>query len=108
MTDSQATLTLTINDCPVEVPVGTTVLQACQQLGVEVPVFCYHPKLEVAGNCRMCLVQIGTHPKPAASCALPAAQGMTVYTNTSLVHDARKGVLEFLLINHPLDCPICD
>jgi NADH-quinone oxidoreductase subunit G len=99
---------LTINDIPIEVDEGTTVLQACEQLGIEIPVFCYHPKLSIAGNCRMCLVEMEKSPKPIASCAMPAAEGMVIRTNTPLVQKARNGVLEFLLINHPLDCPICD
>jgi NADH-quinone oxidoreductase subunit G len=99
---------LTINDTEIEVEEGSTVLQACEQLGIEVPVFCYHPKLSIAGNCRMCLVQMGTSSKPIASCAMPATEGMVIKTNTPLVEKAREGVLEFLLINHPLDCPICD
>lgn len=99
---------LTINDIEVEVEEGSTVLQACEKLGIEIPVFCYHPKLSIAGNCRMCLVQTGTSKKPIASCAMPAAEGMSIRTDTPVVHKAREGVLEFLLINHPLDCPICD
>ena len=99
---------LTINDIAVDVADGTTVLQACEQLGIEIPVFCYHPRLSIAGNCRMCLVEMEKSPKPVASCAMPAAEGMVIRTNTPLVEKARKGVLEFLLINHPLDCPICD
>lgn len=99
---------LTINDIAVDVAAGCTVLQACEQLGIEIPVFCYHPRLSVAGNCRMCLVEMEKSPKPIASCAMPAADGMVIRTNTPLVEKARKGVLEFLLINHPLDCPICD
>lgn len=99
---------LTINNRQVEVEEGLTVLQACEQLGIEIPVFCYHPKLSIAGNCRMCLVQIDSSPKPVASCAMPAADGMVIRTDTPLVQKAREGVLEFLLVNHPLDCPICD
>jgi NADH-quinone oxidoreductase subunit G len=99
---------LTINDIQVEVESGSTVLQACEQLGIEIPVFCYHPKLSIAGNCRMCLVQTGTSKKPIASCSMPATDGMVIKTNTPVVKAAREGVLEFLLINHPLDCPICD
>lgn len=99
---------LTINNIPVEVEDGTTVLQACEQLGIEIPVFCYHPRLSIAGNCRMCLVEMEKSPKPIASCAMPAAEGMVIHTNTPTVEKARRGVLEFLLINHPLDCPICD
>lgn len=99
---------LTINDQQIEVPEGMTVLQACQMAGVEVPVFCYHDRLSVAGNCRMCLVEMEKSPKPVASCAMPVGEGMVIHTNTESVQKARKGVLEFLLINHPLDCPICD
>ena len=99
---------LTIDGQEVEVPPGSTVLQACEAAGREVPVFCFHPRLNIAGNCRMCLVEIEKMPKPQASCALPVAEGMVVKTDTAAVHKARKGVLELLLINHPLDCPICD
>src|SRR6266704_2378595 len=99
---------LTIDGQEVEVPPGTTVLQACQRLGVEVPRFCYHERLSVAGNCRMCLVEMEKSPKPIASCAMPAADGMVIKTDSPMAQKARKGVMEFLLINHPLDCPICD
>jgi NADH-quinone oxidoreductase subunit G len=99
---------LTIDEVEIEVPPGSTVLQACEAAGREIPVFCYHPRLNIAGNCRMCLVEIEKSPKPVASCAMPAAEGMVVRTGTPLVHKAREGVLEMLLINHPLDCPICD
>ncbi|SNB51240.1 NADH dehydrogenase subunit G [Arboricoccus pini] len=99
---------LTIDGQEVEVPPGSTVLQACEAAGREIPVFCYHPRLNIAGNCRMCLVEMEKSPKPVASCAMPAADGMVIKTDTPMVHKARKGVLEMLLINHPLDCPICD
>ncbi|AZL16003.1 NADH-quinone oxidoreductase subunit NuoG [Rickettsiales endosymbiont of Stachyamoeba lipophora] len=99
---------LKINGKEIEVPQGTTVLQACEQLGIEVPRFCYHDRLSIAGNCRMCLVEMEKSPKPIASCAMPAGEGMVIHTNTPNVEKARKGVMEFLLINHPLDCPICD
>ncbi len=99
---------IVINDQEIEVPEGVTVLQAAEMLGVEIPVFCYHPRLSIAGNCRMCLVEVEKSPKPVASCAMPVTEGMVVRTHTPMVHEARKGVLEFLLINHPLDCPICD
>jgi NADH-quinone oxidoreductase subunit G len=99
---------MTINDIELEVESGLTVLQACEQAGFEIPYFCYHPKLSIAGNCRMCLVEMEKSPKPVASCAMPVADGMVIRTNTPLVEKARKGVLELLLINHPLDCPICD
>ena len=88
---------------------GTTVLQACEQAGVEIPRFCYHDRLSIAGNCRMCLVEVSPgSPKPQASCALPIGEGMAITTDSPSLRAARKGVMEFLLINHPLDCPICD
>jgi len=99
---------LTINGSEVEVPPGFTVLQACQANGVEVPHFCFHERLAIAGNCRMCLVEMEKSPKPIASCAMPVAEGMVIRTNSERAQKARKGVMEFLLINHPLDCPICD
>ena len=99
---------LTIDGIEVEVEPGTSVLQACEQIGIEVPRFCYHERLSVPANCRMCLVEMEKAPKPVASCAMPCGEGMVIKTNTELVHKARKGVMEFLLINHPLDCPICD
>ena len=101
-------LKLKVNDKEIEVEEGLTVLQACEQAGYEIPRFCYHEKLSIAGNCRMCLVEIEKSPKPVASCAMPAAEGMNIKTNTSMVEKARKGVMEFLLVNHPLDCPVCD
>ncbi len=101
-------LKLKVNDKEVEVEEGLTVLQACEKAGFEIPRFCYHEKLSIAGNCRMCLVEIEKSPKPVASCAMPAAEGMNIKTNTSMVEKARKGVMEFLLVNHPLDCPVCD
>ena len=100
---------LTIDGTEVEVPAGSSVLQACEAAGIEVPRFCYHDRLSVAGNCRMCLVEIEkAPPKPIASCAWPVADGMVVHTDSEMVRKARRGVMEFLLINHPLDCPICD
>ena len=99
---------LTVNGIQVEVPPGTTVLQACQQAGVEVPHFCFHERLLIAGNCRMCLVEQEKAPKPIASCAMPVAEGMVIHTESEKAKKARHGVMEFLLINHPLDCPICD
>lgn len=92
----------------VNIPKGFTVLQACDQAGIEIPRFCYHPRLSIAGNCRMCLVEVEKSPKPVASCAMPAMPGMKIKTATPLVKKAREGVMEFLLLNHPLDCPICD
>jgi NADH-quinone oxidoreductase subunit G len=99
---------LTINGQEIEVPVGTTVLQAAQALGIEIPHFCYHERLAIAGNCRMCLVEQEKAPKPIAACAMPTADGMVIHTESEKARKARKGVMEFLLINHPLDCPICD
>ncbi len=99
---------LKVNDIEVEIDEGLTVLQACEKAGVEIPRFCYHEKLSIAGNCRMCLVEMEKSPKPIASCAMPAAEGMNIKTNTPFVEKARKGVMEFLLANHPLDCPVCD
>ena len=101
-------LKLKVNDIDVEVEEGLTVLQACEKAGVEIPRFCYHEKLSIAGNCRMCLVEMEKSPKPVASCAMPVAEGMNIKTNTTVVEKARKGVMEFLLANHPLDCPVCD
>ena len=101
-------LKLKVNNTDIEVEEGLTVLQACEQAGIEIPRFCYHEKLSIAGNCRMCLVEIEKSPKPIASCAMPAVDGMNIKTNTSFVEKARKGVMEFLLANHPLDCPVCD
>jgi len=99
---------ITINNKEIEFENGMTVMQACELVGIEIPRFCYHDKLSIAGNCRMCLVEMEKSPKPIASCAMPAAEGMKILTNTKNVENARKGVMEFLLINHPLDCPICD
>ena len=101
--------TVTVDGIEVEVPQGATVLQACEAAGKEVPRFCYHERLSIAGNCRMCLVEVKPGPpKPQASCALPAADKQEIFTATPMVKKAREGVMEFLLINHPLDCPICD
>ncbi len=100
---------LTVDGIEVEVPAGATVLQACEAAGKEIPRFCYHERLSIAGNCRMCLVEVAPGPpKPQASCALPAAEGQMIRTDSPMVKKAREGVMEFLLINHPLDCPICD
>jgi NADH-quinone oxidoreductase subunit G len=99
---------LRIDGREVEVPAGTTILQACEHAGIEVAHFCYHERLAIAGNCRMCLVEVEKSPKPIASCAMPATDGMVVLTKSPKAIKAQKGVMEFLLINHPLDCPICD
>ncbi len=99
---------ITINGKEIQFEKGMTVLQACELAEVEIPRFCYHEKLSIAGNCRMCLVEMEKSAKPIASCAMPAAEGMNIKTNTAFVEKARKGVMEFLLANHPLDCPVCD
>ena len=114
MTDTR---TIKVNGRDVDVPVDITLLQACEAAGEEIPRFCYHERLSVAGNCRMCLIEVkGGPPKPVASCAQnvrdlrPGPEGAPpeLFTNTPMVKKAREGVMEFLLINHPLDCPICD
>ena len=100
---------VTVDGLEIEVPAGATVLQACELAGKEIPRFCYHERLSIAGNCRMCLVEVKPGPpKPQASCALPASEGQEIRTDSPMVKKAREGVMEFLLINHPLDCPICD
>ena len=99
---------ITINGEEIEFEKGMTVLQACELANVEIPRFCYHEKLSIAGNCRMCLVEMEKSAKPIASSAMPATEGMNIKTNTAFVEKARKGVMEFLLANHPLDCPVCD
>jgi NADH-quinone oxidoreductase subunit G len=100
---------LTIDDIPVAVPPGTVVWAAAKQAGIEIPIYCYHPKMPPLGACRMCFVEIEKMPKPPqTACTTPVSEGMVVYTKTEKVLKARRGTLEFLLINHPLDCPICD
>lgn len=110
-------VTITINDRDVQVPKGELIVESVKRLGLEIPIFCYHPRMKPVGMCRMCLVEVGFRqqdgsvrmmPKPQAGCTLPASEGMVVLTDSEMVHRDRKGVLEFLLINHPLDCPICD
>ncbi len=101
-------ISLEINGKPVQVDPGTMLIQAANQLGITVPHFCYHKKLSIAANCRMCLVQVEKAPKPLPACATPVAEGMKVFTHSDYAVKAQKGVMEFLLINHPLDCPICD
>ena len=102
-------INITINGESFSVPENITVIQACELANVEIPRFCYHERLTIAGNCRMCLVEIqGGPPKPEASCTTVVRDGMVISTNSPMVKNARKSVLEFMLINHPLDCPICD
>src|SRR5438093_7340920 len=99
---------LTIDGIPVTAPKGTLVIEAARQMGVMIPHFCYHPKLKWDANCRMCLVEIEKTPKLQTSCSTPVAEGMVVRTATPVVTQAHKSVLEFILANHPLDCPVCD
>ena len=99
---------IVIDGKEIEVDPALTLIQACEQAGIEVPRFCYHERLSIAGNCRMCLVEVAKAPKPVASCAMPLMPGMAISTDTPVVKKAREGVMEFLLINHPLDCPVCD
>ena len=108
---------VTVDGIEIEVPQGATVLQACELAGKEIPRFCYHERLSIAGNCRMCLVEVAPGPpKPQASCAMsvrdlrpgPGGEPPVIMTKSPMVKKAREGVMEFLLINHPLDCPICD
>ncbi|AIE84441.1 NADH-quinone oxidoreductase subunit NuoG [Fimbriimonas ginsengisoli] len=108
---------ISINDVALQVPKGELIVESVKRLGLEVPIFCYHPRMKPVGMCRMCLIEIGFKqpdgsvrkmPKPQTACTLPASEGLMVYTDTQLLHNDRRGVLEFLLINHPLDCPICD
>lgn len=101
-------VTLFINGVLVRVPEGSSVLQACCAVGYPAPRFCFHEKLRVAGNCRICLVEVSKLPKPVASCAIPVVSSIQIFTNTPLVRKAREAAIEFLLLNHPLDCPVCD
>lgn len=105
---SQELVNLTIDGRSVSVPKGTLLVEAAKTVGIDIPVFCYHPKLDPAGLCRMCLVQVEKIPKPQTACTTPVAEGMVVHTQNELIGDLRKGVLEFTLLNHPLDCPVCD
>ncbi|HJP82450.1 MAG TPA: NADH-quinone oxidoreductase subunit NuoG [Fimbriimonadaceae bacterium] len=111
------TVNITINDVEIAVPKGELIIESVKRLGLEIPIFCYHPRMKPVGMCRMCIIEVGFKqpdgtirkmPKPQAACTLPASEGMAVYTDSEMVHRDRKGVLEFLLVNHPLDCPICD
>src|SRR5436305_12255646 len=111
------TVTITVNDIELKVPKGEIIVESVKRLGLEIPIFCYHARMKPVGMCRMCLVEVGFKghdgvvkkmPKPQAACTLPASEGMAIFTDTEMVHTDRRGVLELLLINHPLDCPICD
>ena len=101
-------ISLNINNINISLPTGSNIFQACLKLGITLPSFCYHEKLNIAGNCRMCLVELEKNVKPVAACAFPIINGLNIFTDTPLVKKARENILEFLLINHPLDCPICD
>src|SRR5437762_13133817 len=103
-----ATVTLTIDGRPVTVETGNTVMQAAIESGITVPYYCYHPGIGIDGSCRVCIVKIEKMPKLQTSCSTMCTDGMVVHTRTDEVAAARTGVLEFLLINHPLDCPVCD
>jgi len=116
ITEAQ-TIAISINDIEVQVPKGELIVESVKRIGLEIPIFCYHPRMKPVGMCRMCIVEVGFKqpdgsirkmPKPQAACTLPASEGMAIYTDSEMVRRDRKGVLEFLLINHPLDCPICD
>src|SRR5574337_513853 len=106
--DGKTLVELIIDSKPVQVSAGTSILEAVLQTGIEIPHFCYHPKLRVVGSCRMCQVEVQGVPKLVISCATPVADGMEVLTASERVKKARNAVLEFLLLNHPLDCPVCD
>ena len=99
---------LTIDGKQVEVPAGTTIIQAADKLGINIPRYCYHPALPVSGNCRICMVEVEKQPKLQIACYTPVTDGMVVKTNSPKVLEVRKTVLEFLLVNHPVDCPVCD
>jgi len=105
---TSSSIEVVINENIIKTQVGSTILQTCEQIGIQIPRFCYHEQLSIAGNCRMCLVEVDSSIKPIAACAIGVEPNMKIFTNTALVKKAREGVLEFLLINHPLDCPICD
>ncbi|CCJ28353.1 unnamed protein product [Pneumocystis jirovecii] len=105
---SKMEVEIEIDGKPIMIEQGSVLIQACEKAGIQIPRFCYHERLQIAGNCRMCLVEVEKAPKPVASCAMPVMPGMKIRTNSQMVHKAREGVMEFLLANHPLDCPICD
>src|SRR5690348_6503268 len=108
MITGEKMVTIEIDDKKVEARPGQMIIEAADSIGIEIPRFCYHKKLSIAANCRMCLVEVEKAPKPLPACATPVTSGMKVYTQSAKARDAQKSVMEFLLINHPLDCPICD
>ena len=101
-------LKIKVNNVVVYTKAKLSILEVCQTIGIKIPRFCYHEKLSVAGNCRMCLVEVENFPKPVVSCSMPVMNDMKIFTDTPLVKKARENILELLLLNHPLDCPICD
>ena len=101
-------VTVYIDNISISARPGSTVLQACDSAGIKIPRFCFHERLLVAGNCRICLVEVEKAPKPVAACAMPVHNGIRVFTKSPLANKARESVLEFMLVNHPLDCPVCD
>ena len=101
-------VSIEVDGVTLQAPKGSMIIEATDKAGIEIPRFCYHPKLSIAANCRMCLVDVEKMPKPVPACATPVMEGMRVYTTSRRAIDAQHGVMEFLLINHPLDCPICD
>ena len=105
---SEDIVTFFVDDIELEAPKGSTLIKATDKAGIHIPRFCYHEKLSVAANCRMCLVEVEKAPKPMPACATPVMEGMVVHTRSAKALEAQKSVMEFLLINHPLDCPICD
>lgn len=105
---SSSSIEVFVNGKSIFIESGSPIIQACSLAGIEIPRFCYHERLSIAGNCRMCLVEVEKTPKPVASCAMPVMAGMKIHTDSPMVKKAREGVMEFLLANHPLDCPICD
>src|SRR5690554_3265730 len=101
-------VTIEVDGQPLEAHKGEMIIQVTDRAGIDIPRFCYHHKLSIAANCRMCLVDVEKAPKPLPACATPVVEGMKVFTDSRRTVDAQRGVMEFLLINHPLDCPICD
>ncbi|MEX2575203.1 MAG: 2Fe-2S iron-sulfur cluster-binding protein, partial [Halofilum sp. (in: g-proteobacteria)] len=105
---SEETVQIEVDGKPIEVRKGAMLIEATDAAGIDVPRFCYHKKLPIVANCRMCLVEVEKAPKPLPACATPVADGMKVWTDSQTAIDAQQGTMEFLLINHPLDCPVCD
>ena len=108
MTDNNNKITITINQKLYQVDANSTIIQACEEVGIAIPRFCYHKALNIAGNCRMCLVEVDKMRKPVASCVQKVAENMIIHTENENIKNIRKGIMELLLANHPLDCPVCD